>query len=423
MARNVKQKASNGVARSDVEVAAVSSAEQVAEKPPTRAPAHPATAAAQCTCNHRHACMPQCTPVWRPRRTDGPRLPSGASATIREWAKLLHNQSMGLFELTELKAVASVITHELLLDALDAVNAIEDAQFLSGRLRMKLLCKVVAAAVGGSVEDDDSLKLKVGKRLSAQADAVRAASDAIATRARQERSSHQHLAHMHPASRCGVELQAELATVRLREQSALEELLTEIYIGFGELQRPDAQPATAPPAAPVTTHPAPWMDAPPNIQEYMPGDSLDYDGLILYERACAEYDALNARKQLEKAYAEGRELSEKAYDEGFEAGQKSAADTLKAAQMAHAANERQKALLNPMHEALRASEVSLAKSKLREELASKHEQEREDDTNTIADLEDQVKSLQWRLAESLAREAALKGVISDNILRLRQRER
>ena len=73
-------------------------------------------------------------------------------------------ESMGMSELHSLKAVASVITHELLVEASDAVSAING----SGRLRLKLLSQVVAAAVGGSIENDDALKLKVGKRLSAR---------------------------------------------------------------------------------------------------------------------------------------------------------------------------------------------------------------------------------------------------------------
>ena len=77
----------------------------------------------------------------------------------------------GVFRLHDLKPVAKLVTHELLVECWAAVCDVcsED----SGRERARMLAKLVAKAVGGFVEKDGDTLLKVGKRLVAQADAVR----------------------------------------------------------------------------------------------------------------------------------------------------------------------------------------------------------------------------------------------------------
>ena len=57
---------------------------------------------------------------------------------------------------------------------------------------------------------------------------------------------------------------------------------------------------------------------------------------------------------------------------------------------------------------------------VRSEIKQEFQDQLEKQQDTIADLEYKVESLQWRLAESRAAEAALSGVISYNILRLRE---
>ena len=57
---------------------------------------------------------------------------------------------------------------------------------------------------------------------------------------------------------------------------------------------------------------------------------------------------------------------------------------------------------------------------IREELEAKHEQRVEGLVTSISNLDDEVESLTLQLAASQAREEALRGVIKDNILRLRE---
>ena len=64
--------------------------------------------------------------------------------------------------------------------------------------------------------------------------------------------------------------------------------------------------------------------------------------------------------------------------------------------------------------------LSEARMAIREELEAEHEQRVEGLVTSISNLDDEVESLTLQLAASQAREEALRGVIKDNILRLRE---
>ena len=61
-----------------------------------------------------------------------------------------------------------------------------------------MLTKLVATAVGGWVETDDSMLTKVGKRLTAQEGAVRVALASITRMAQHAISAEQHRVHGAP---------------------------------------------------------------------------------------------------------------------------------------------------------------------------------------------------------------------------------
>ena len=98
----------------------VAAAEQMDNRPATRALAPPAIGVAPSSRSHRHACIRLTTPRWPPLCTDGAKLPSGATETIREWTRIIHAELNGLSELHNLKPVSPVITHELLIEVNEA---------------------------------------------------------------------------------------------------------------------------------------------------------------------------------------------------------------------------------------------------------------------------------------------------------------
>ena len=173
-------------------------------------------------------------------------LPRYATQTIRAWTRIIHAESKGFGELHDLKPVASVITHELLMETRDAVA---DTPGLSGRERQRLLPRVVASAVGGLLECDAAVATKIGKRLEHQAGRISDALAAISERARKARSLAQRLAHVSPADAV-CQLPAELARICERAQLEKETELTEIYTGFNELQIGGASDIAALPNAP-----------------------------------------------------------------------------------------------------------------------------------------------------------------------------
>jgi hypothetical protein len=95
---------------------------------------------------------------------------------------------------------------------------------------------LVAAAISGSVTSDTATLFKVGRRLEAQGKLVRKAVAAIAGRAQQARSAEKHRVHSAPDPETVTQLPDLLAALNEREEAELELQLTEIYVGFHELE-------------------------------------------------------------------------------------------------------------------------------------------------------------------------------------------
>ena len=259
-------------------------------------------------------------------------MPPGATETIREWTRIIHAESNGLSELHNLKPVSPVITHELLIEVNEAVN--NKSGLHTARERQRLLTKVIAAAVGGSVTSDDNVLFKVGKRLMHQVGMAQRSQAEIAASARVARSHAQHLAHACPAdgafSAC--ELPAQLARIKQDEASAMNVDSTEIYVGFHELEMPtedDPKP------------PSPQRDDDPVLAKLEAQIALEHEAK---DEADASYRMprdLSQRAQdiWRGAFMEGRgdvrrrvkEVHEEAYEDGKVAGREEAAEEIKMA--------------------------------------------------------------------------------------------
>ena len=101
------------------------------------------------------------------------------------------SEENGLLALEDVKKVASVITHELLLLASEAVQAVDSSK----RVQFKRMAKLVAAAVGGAAPADAELMLTIGKRLDRQASTAREAIENLSSYYAAELSRLQHAVH------------------------------------------------------------------------------------------------------------------------------------------------------------------------------------------------------------------------------------
>lgn len=108
-------------------------------------------------------------------------------------------EDSGLYGLNDEKAVATGVTHELLLLASDVVAA-EAPPRTSKRTQLKLLAKLVAAAVGGHPEDTGDQHLTAGKRLDRQVERLRESFSQISRTHLAAYSRLQHEAHADPTT-------------------------------------------------------------------------------------------------------------------------------------------------------------------------------------------------------------------------------
>ena len=345
-------------------------------------------------------------------------LPRYAAETIRAWTRVIHAESKGFGELHDLKPVASVITHELLMETRDAVA---DTPGLSGRERQRLLPRVVASAVGGLLECDAAVATKIGKRLEHQAGRISDALAAISERAREARSSAQRLAHVSPADAV-CQLPAELARICERAQLEKETELTEIYIGFNELQQiegaidiaalPNAPSAPGSPSAPTPRNLLAEYQLPESPDEVQPPDDVSAWTKRDVSRHASEAAARAKMPAWDQGYAKGRA-----------AGEDSARWQVQAAD--RRSTNWQRYALGWMHEANAATcaaerAESETRLKVRAEIEAEYEAKYEGDidrlTTIIARLEDELQGMSERLKDSQAREGVLRDVIRENVM-------
>jgi len=144
-------------------------------------------------------------------------------------------------------ALLNVLTDHVLVVASDAIRAVassEKDEPVSGRDQDRLLAWVVADARGASEALDKALALTVGKRLDRQAAKVRNECASVAASAARARGHARKLALEDAA--LAATLEADLDASREVERGELEKPVSEVYVGFHELESlliPRAPPA------------------------------------------------------------------------------------------------------------------------------------------------------------------------------------
>jgi len=132
-------------------------------------------------------------------------------------------------ELTDAALVVAV-------DALDGEIAAAGDAKPSGRARLKMLAVLVAAAMGGTIDESFDLRV-IGARLEKQASRVRAR---VIDGERDSRIVASLAAEGDAA--LAATLPALLAASEAAEAAELERLAQEAYVGFGELELPEGEP-------------------------------------------------------------------------------------------------------------------------------------------------------------------------------------
>ena len=322
--------------------------------------------------------------------SDGPKLPSSAPQAVQRILERIKGEACGLYALNDEKKVASVITHELLLVAQDAAFACECPK----RAQLRLLAKLVAAAVGGTVAADDNLLLTVGKRLDRQAGKVRDALAHLNDDYVIQVSRLQHEAHRDPSSLCAA-LPTAIDKLWASSNEAVERQETEIYVGFQELELEPAPAFTPAAQAPCPAHELRSSEAPTVAMREGPGTLAGVKGDWLFMPKMSS--------EWEEGYTAGREQveSEKQWVEKRVRGEMRIA-------AAHHALE-----LQFEHQKLLWARG--ANEGLKEDLA--HKEKRHNETiERCGEYEDEIEDLRAKLAESRAREEALHRVIRDNCM-------
>ena len=122
---------------------------------------------------------------------DGPKLPESAPEAAKRHLHAVLAKRRRLISLDdEVGKISGVITHELLLLASSTVEeyvSAPESGTWSGRDRLRLLAQLLAAMVGGSVDNDEQLTHKIGKRLAFQVSNVKAAMAGITAAAKVHR--------------------------------------------------------------------------------------------------------------------------------------------------------------------------------------------------------------------------------------------
>ena len=155
---------------------------------------------------------------------DGQHRRAERAEAFRRLATRILASPDGEFEPSPPPQLLKELTDEDIIVAVDAVEAVvaEQQPRPSGRAQFRLLSLTVADARGAVRPLDIAAAEAVGKRLDRQAQRVRGAMDAVSADARKAR--------LQQSDAQGV------AAIDAQEQSRLESLRAEIYVGFHELE-------------------------------------------------------------------------------------------------------------------------------------------------------------------------------------------
>lgn len=246
---------------------------------------------------------------------------------------------------------------------------------------------LVAAAVGGAVKSDSPL-LNIGRRLEAMGGTARNALASISERAQQARSAEKHRVHGAPDLDSVTQLHDLLAALSEREEAKLELQLTEIYVGFYEL-------------------------------EYNP---LGADACVSTGRTGSE-SHLHGHVQPQAASAFELRHRYREYDQFTKEIEAYDAQTLvEERELAEWTNGCRVTLLrrhlDEAEDTIKEQRREI--DKLEEEAGTASDEYRHLYRHACGPLEDEIESLREELLVSRAGEAALRRVIHDNVMAMRQ---
>ena len=199
-------------------------------------------------------------------------VPTEVSSALRARAERLVSTTDGVFERSDGRPLAYLITDGMLMRVQQAVDDTGDAAEpkLSGLARKRLMAWVVVDVVCSPVVLPKASADKAGGRIWMQAKRVSAMVTTTSDTATSNRDAAHAAAAADPSLEAG--LAAELAEIDATEQVALDRLLTEVYTGFTELKSvpapsvefeaptADRAPPRAPPAPSAAPQPAPRCD-------------------------------------------------------------------------------------------------------------------------------------------------------------------
>ena len=163
-------------------------------------------------------------------------VPTEVSSALRARAERLVSTTDGVFERSDGRPLAYLITDGMLMRVQQAVDDTGDAAEpkLSGLARKRLMAWVVVDVVCSPVVLPKASADKAGGRIWMQAKRVSAMVTTTSDTATSNRDAAHAAAAADPSLEAG--LAAELAEIDATEQVAIDRLLTEVYTGFTELE-------------------------------------------------------------------------------------------------------------------------------------------------------------------------------------------
>ena len=301
-------------------------------------------------------------------------------------------EERGLYALNDEKKVASEITHELLILASNTVTAVcgTEQPPRSKNKQLQVLAKLLAAVVGreliAGAQDSSPTLLTAGKRLDRQAAKVRSLGEQQLAGQYLELSCLQHDVHKaaDPTALL-ILLPARLDALHESFEMKQDELLTEIYTGFVELEA-GAAPADPPAATPAFATP---------LQLRSQAEPLE-DFAQFKDSRGGTWHWHSDRPEWEDGYACGKEVATRDLE------------GLHALELRHLIGRHE---IEQRHDHLKAQWQAGANARLT--------QENESLLDRCSELEDDVDELRAQLLASQAREDVLRVVIRENCMQMR----